>query len=695
MKFWTKGTILILICLAVTAGSVFALYKELTDRISKNSADSIGTITFKKKNAERKYSEYVIWEDITSNSPVYNYDSLRTFKGSAAYIKLKNGAEISLDEDTMIVLIVDEKGLKINFDSGSISAKSGGSSENISLNTKDVSISMKKGELAVKKGKDSVDVNVSSGTAAIDAGGGDIKKIDSNTSAQITNGKTEVKKVSVLQEFPSDHTFFVTYKNTGSIDLKWKSDSSSEETVQISKDSGFSDIVYTKKTSGRNLKTDIQAGDYYWRIVSGSGSSSIRKFTMLKDSTPELIYPGINEKVSVAGDEESVNFKWSRSEYVSAYEFELANEQNPDKPIKKLKTIQNTFSVESIPAGSLSWKVNRIYPDGFVVLDNKVYSNRFNLERTIFTRVRPKPLHDGEMQASTLSENIIFNWESGKGIKNYTVDLSFDSDFKNKIKSSTVTMSFYNSGKLPEGRYYWRVTANYEKGEPLVSETVPLVVTPPKPVINLTPDNGSTFPASAETLKFSWKDPSDVRNYSFEVSADSDFRKIITSSKTDITNHILKNPGQGKFYWRVSIIDKTGTYIAKGEPRNFIIAGSLQKPSNLSPSNMSSINLDNTDVIKFHWDKVAGADSYELEIFQNVSGIERSLIVLKTNSPKSELRNFAILNPGKTGWVVRAKKTVDGKISATSESDHNYFILKVNDNIPAAKLKVVDKIYVK
>jgi len=694
MKSWDKEALLIFLCFAVITTSVYALYREMTLRIEKNSSQSIGSITFKKKSAERKYDEYVIWEDIDNNALVFNYDSIRTFKGSAAFIHLKSGTEISLDEDTMIVIISDDDGVKINFDRGSVSAKSGDAAENISLNTKDVSVSMNKGEINVKQSEDIVDVNISGGEAAINAGG-DIKKIDENVKAQIVKGKTEVKKISIIPEYPSDNAFFVTYKELAGIDFKWKSESAGTDIVQISKESNFTNIIYTSKSSNGKCGINISPGDYYWKVTARGESSPVKKFILLKDSVPEQIYPGDNEKVSVTGDEETVNFKWNQSEHAAAYEFEVAQNQTIEKPFKKLRLNMNSVSVEGIPAGHLWWRVNRIYPDGFIILDDKTIISGFNLERSVFTRIKPKPIHDGEMYASTLTENIILNWEGGKGVKDYKVEISSDNQFKNIIRSSNAEMPFFNAGKMSEGRYFWRVSANYEKWESPVSDAVTLIVSAPKPVVYLSPVNGTIFADNEDYIKFLWNDPLDTNSYSFEISADSDFKNIISSSKTDLSSYLLKNPGSGKFYWRVSIIDNAGTKIAAGAPGFFFIPEALEKPSAVLPSNMGVINLDNLDVVRFQWNKVTGADQYEVEIFQRESGADRSLIVLNTDKTVIELRNFSFFDQGTVVWIVRARKSVKGKITATSESDRNYFVLKINDNLSAPKPGVSGTIYVR
>ncbi len=204
MKLSIKGSILLALCAAVVLAASYGLYKELTGYIQKSDEDAIGILVLKKKTAVRKYANYVIWEDISNNTPVFNYDSIRTYPESAAYIRLNDGAEISLDENTMIVLVTDENGVKINFDQGAISAKSGTSGGSLRLNTRDTSVAMNKGELSVKKDSKTMDVNVFSGDAVVSAGSGD-KKIDVNTAMRITEGKTELNKVSIVKLNPANN----------------------------------------------------------------------------------------------------------------------------------------------------------------------------------------------------------------------------------------------------------------------------------------------------------------------------------------------------------------------------------------------------------------------------------------------------------------------------------------------------------
>jgi hypothetical protein len=131
MKSLIKNTLLPLINLTVIAYSGFLLYNDYSSSIQTSGTVQIGTITFKKKVAERKYTQQVIWEKVENNTPVYNFDSIRTEAGSLAVINLNDGTAIELEEETMVVLQQSQEGLDIDFEQGAISASTSNSNLNI------------------------------------------------------------------------------------------------------------------------------------------------------------------------------------------------------------------------------------------------------------------------------------------------------------------------------------------------------------------------------------------------------------------------------------------------------------------------------------------------------------------------------------------------------------------------------------
>lgn len=693
MKLSIKGTLLLAACASVVCAASIGLYRELTRQINKTSGKPIGTLVLKKKTAVRKYAEYVIWEDIANNTPVFNYDSIRTYPESAAFIKLNDGAEISLDENTMIVLVTDDQGIKINFDQGAISAKSGTSGSSIRLNTRDSSVAMKKGELAVKKDNKTMDINVFSGDAVVSSGGGE-NRLDVKTALHIADGKTELKKISIVTESPVNDARFVTSADTAKINFKWKSDSDNKHVVEIASDPGFKKILHKENVSGNSYLYSITAGDYFWRIGSGKDYSTIKKFTLMHDTPHRYIYPSKEEKLIITRDD-PVNFRWSSSQSGAAYEVEIFTDAGMKTSVAKNILSVNSLSLDKLPAGSLWWRVSRTYPPGFINLDTPAEPVAFKLEQKALTRIKPVPIHNGRVYVTRLSENVPLNWEGAKGSTGYIVEIAMDREFKNIIYTTSTESTFLRVKVPPEGEYFWRVKAVYGKNDYEVSSIVPLTVGIPEPVEYISPVMNQVLENTGNSIRLIWRNSFEASAYFVEIAADPDFRKILSSGTTRGSEYTTNKPGTGKYYWRVSILDKFEKVTVTGLTSAFLIPSALDKPKIISPENLAKVNLDDIDVLRFQWAAVKGADSYELEIFHRSSGIDRSLIVMNTASTKIELRNFRSLEPGTLVWVVRARKKSGSRIAAVSESERVSFVLKVNEDIQAPKIQLQEKYYVR
>ncbi|MCL2154504.1 MAG: FecR family protein [Leptospirales bacterium] len=692
MKSLNKVSLLIVICLAVILVSSYFLYRELTGKIHRGDEDAIGTLFIKKNVVERKYAEYVIWEGISKSSPFFNYDTIRTVTDSAACLQFNDGGEISIDEETMIIIVYDKKGIKVNFDQGSISVK-GDSSNNITINTKNVSISADKGDFTVKKKGDRVGIDVSSGEAVINKKG-EITKINSSVSANITDEKIEVQELPIIPESPSNNKYFVICKNIDAINFKWSSNLSGAETIQVALDPDFKNIKHTGTTKLKTYSIDIAPGDYYWRVVASKEMSQTRKFTVLSDKQPEIIFPKKNDVIEIA-ENEMVNFKWTKSDFVLGYDFYFSQDRAPQNSDSNTRCDINSANIPNLKSGNVMWNVIYNYPESFTILFDPKISGAFNLKAVSTVHVKPKLLNDDNMKVSKFSDKMNFNWEGNKGIKSYKVDISSDKDFKNILQTSTTRLTAYNADILPEGRYFFKVSAIYDDNTIVASDITTFDVITPQPVIYLYPENGSTVTDLYDSLKFTWRDNANAWNYFFELSSDQDFKNTIHSIKTEKMNAQIKIPPKGKYYWRAAIVDKSGEPVLSGKTAYFTIVDSIKKMTLIYPKNTDIINLDNIDSINCRWNGVEGANSYEIEFFQSIRGKNKPVFVLNSKRTDVSLSNFSIFNQGEVKWLVRAKRIDKGRLITVSESEMSSFIIRANENISAPKIEAPEVIYVK
>lgn len=222
MKSLTRDILFSLACFIILLTASVLLYFQLTARISHVNAEQIGTISFKRKIAERKFSERSIWEGLDQLSPIYNYDSIRTASNSEAIVHLGNGTEIMLDENTLIFLKVDGKDVGIDFSKGSISANSSKDKPETTINIQipEGLISVENGKIDISKSDERINFNLSDGNAVISNKKGSVF-VSKDQSAFIDKDKIDLKSYDISQKLPRSNFIFITDKDQADIPFSW------------------------------------------------------------------------------------------------------------------------------------------------------------------------------------------------------------------------------------------------------------------------------------------------------------------------------------------------------------------------------------------------------------------------------------------------------------------------------------------
>lgn len=683
MKFLTSA--LIAISISVLAFCSYYLYRELTSRVEKKGGEVIGTVTFKKKNASRRYTDSVIWEEIAQEAEIYNYDAIRTMEYSSAVLTLKDGTKIELDQNTMLVVIKGDKGLNINFDSGGVTAQNtSGSTGAITLNSKDASISLSNGDISVNSDDKGMNIHLNSGNAKVAAGG---KELDINTdeTATLKDGVAESRKVKITPEYPRHNSYLVSFGKSRAVNLSWKSGIEGDVKVEISLNNKFQPVMKSFTTKKSAHEVELPAGDYYWRIVKGNSSSHPVKFTILSDRKPEPSAPYMNQHITLTEGSELVTFRWDKSQYAVSYEITAARDRNMTEPVLKLLSRVNTISTSKLDQGTYYWTVKSIYTPGIISDSTVTAPNIFTVEKRMYSLAKPVPLDQGPV---TTGGSFSLNWKGVQGAKSYRMELASDSDFRNIITSKVTVNTFIRiNEKLAEGKYYWRVSAVSGQKTSEASETALLTITEPVEISLTNPAAGSVLYDKPETISFSWSDPNRGDRYIIELSARRDFRFIKAAQETSSSSIKIANPGEGSYYWRVRLKDKTGSIIAQSRPGDFTIPADMKTPVLTSPRDNEKIIPGIKKRIRLQWEKIEGVSEYEVEIFQRVAGTDKSLTIYNVKSSFIDLSNQMLYQPGQFSWLVRAKKIKGGKVTAYRESKKSYFEIEAVELLPAPVVK--------
>lgn len=150
-------------------------YSDISRRAELGAREIIGDIHFKYNKIQRKFEKELVWDDLDANAPLSNRDSVRTDRKSQAILKLKDGTEIQMDEESMVILEITAKNQKINFEKGSINIKKNpveGAYGSIWVESPHGSVRVTDGDVVVAKQlTESMNVGVERGEATVEIDG--------------------------------------------------------------------------------------------------------------------------------------------------------------------------------------------------------------------------------------------------------------------------------------------------------------------------------------------------------------------------------------------------------------------------------------------------------------------------------------------------------------------------------------------
>lgn len=249
------------------------------------------------------------------------------------------------------------------------------------------------------------------------------------------------------------------------------------------------------------------------------------------------------------------------------------------------------------------------------VIDFGVWSESIRIERQGFT---PQNLRESVIFATPT-----FTWDLTEGAESYDLQVDNDPNFGSaEINTNTSQNTYTPPGTLANGLYYWRVRARRYGGimnEWSQVKTFTLAL--PKPT-GLSPNDPAGVNVVGKAPTFCWNpllalDQSGIPvlaayKYRVQVSrGDPTFSTIYDSIDTEQTCWTpTKGYDDGKYYWRVAMMDgqgRLGEYSAPAEFTKQYPTTTLIKPLNgqIVPSTPT-----------FEWSPVQGAALYKLEVSQ-------------------------------------------------------------------------------
>lgn len=586
MRFLSSDFLAIGISAVVISTFSGLLYRDFTKKVEVTRAEEIGLITYKKRVAQRKYAAQVIWEDVEQNVPVYNNDSIRTSEMSEAVIHLKDGTDIELDDDSMILLAMSEGAINVNFSHGTIYAKRGDITgkdiRQVNIVSKDATVSIKKSDVKLSKVEnEELNLNVSKGTAKVQTEKDEIT-IEKNQKVVVTKDTREAKvyEQKLKLTSPAPNSFFISTKRLLPVGFSWEPVRGARVLFELSRDGVFSRPLFSRRESSNTITRSLTPGTYHWRLKAVDAAtgrtevSESRKLTVIRDRAVGLIYPKNREVFTYSAKPPIVNFKWLKNEIASGYILEISRDRDFASIIRSMSIPLTDVAVDTLAEGTYYWRVKTDVDFSGVSYSGMSPVHRFSISKR--KELEPPelifPAHYSRLSAEMIqNKGIVFSWKANNQINRYKIFLARDEDFSNLFLSTDLNGNFYTVKRdLPAGDYFWRIIPVVEddvtpvfsatrRFNVVVTEKIRLVGPTDKSIVNLKEDEKQV------AINFNWQKIGVTGSYLFELSREKTFIPLYRQRILDGNVLRIDAIEPGTYLWRVKLLDKDKSEITVSE----------------------------------------------------------------------------------------------------------------------------------
>lgn len=667
VKSQRNSIIFVTTCFLIFGLSLTYFFVDL-NKTSLRSDKEIATVIFKKKIAQRKFSDSVIWERLQNKSFLYNEDIIRTENDSQTTIIFNNGTSIDLDEKTMIQIFEGKNGeLKFNVSGGKFAVDTTEAKGNVSVDLGNGAV------INLEKGtKISADSSQGKNSFSIQQGNANILKADGTEEVILSGDSIKIDENGLTKKFPvAVSNLNITQKIVNftdenqlvTLDLKRTPVNLNQKiVVETSTDSSFENILERKEitdVSINSVDVKVVAPTVFYRIFAEDEEQDVFEGKLLVEmiKTPEIISP-VDGSVFVSKNTlPDVFFSWNCGEYCDYVKLSVFDNSNPDKPVIEQEVSGRSVSINKFEEGKYSWSIIPHYTLNDIGFGKSTKAINFEVNNQPVNE-KPElkiPQNETVLQLENELKDVVFMWKSDVVKSKYLLEISSDENFVNLVyknqNENTRDIIPFDLNKIQPKKYFWRVTRIDDKNKKFVSDTRNFEVRkyiPSETELVFPPDNYGAEINIVSQTQFLWKlsdsiDKKTAENI-FEISDDKDFDNIVKQITTDKTSCSDINLSDGNYFWRVVVKNKeNGNEIVKTESRSISVLSKLEKPLIQIPLNKSVHNIADFKVLKIVWNEVEAADFYKVRIFDPKTNIVISENdYVKENKLNTKLDNVSL-----------------------------------------------------
>jgi len=426
--------------------------------------------------------------------------------------------------------------------------------------------------------------------------------------------------------------------------------------LQISQTRDFSAPLVSEQVQGTSFVShEPEAGTWYWRVqpifppsyIGGAVFSNTAVFHISQNSAlepPVLNTPAADSHINAGPDRADLTFSWAASREAASYTIYIS----PDSDMRNsiiTRTVRDNFFVygrneNALLARQYFWSVSYTDEEGNV---------------SPFAQPRPFVAVEGEVvqrltfppDSFTVEENYLqntrFSWRTNLSFDK-RLQVSSSPDFSRLEVDEIVTDDFFLGVSLPEGEWYWRLSAKQNLLSPVYNTPARhIVVTPAQPIalsaaiLALLPQSAPD-PQPAPEPQSAPPEPAPTPQSAAALASAPAVRPAPPPPVPAARPATPPRPSARPAPRQPAQQQPASTPQSAAQPQ----AGQartpppvprqpppLPPPKNLEPPSgqrIGAAHLRERRNIVFSWDAVEGANSYLLTIYQDNEGSQRQQI---------------------------------------------------------------------
>lgn len=596
-------------------------YLDINRKIGIGDREVVGTIFFKNNIVQRKFEDEVIWEKLENNSPLTNKDTIRSEAFSDALIRLKDGTEINIDENSMFNLDLTGEEPNLEFTQGSLEVKKNDSQpNNIKITSSGSEINVDSGNVKIERSKErELSLFVEKGKTTVKQKDGKSVAVEEGKKAEFKKTGIEIKKIPVVLVSPSSQKLFYTEPDDVSVHFQWKVESGYENPVlEISRSPNFQLTLINEKVEGTQADFRLKEGTFYWRLKvknkvgTDPEFSEINKFFVTKRESFQGESPEQGTTFPFVQTYPLVTLTWTKLTTANSYQLIVSHSPKLTNPIKQLDTTANQISYDDLKEGTYYWKVvaKSSFPDT-KDRESQVLSFIIKKQNTVPAPKWLRPANGAEISMDEIKQNqAIFIWDGNAELKSYQLKFAKDSKMTPIVLSEETGSNFLvpNWNQLGKGTFYVSITGKSKEGKETESSSLLSFTVVDKkkkqepveepndskqePKLEMMSPNGTIVQMKGKTsLDFQWKVVGTTADrYDLVLYQHTNDKKVaIYKITTKDSKHNLKDLSildEGSFSWDLSVYKDSNLLLSR--KGSFILA--LDQFKSLKPSDIEFIS---------------------------------------------------------------------------------------------------------